>query len=82
MSHHPLIELSAHAFVVFLLALGEIGFGWLLVNNSQSMVSFFDFGKWSRFGARALAITGWISIVGGCLTISIFLILLLFIGLH
>jgi hypothetical protein len=82
MSHHPIMQLIVHAYVSILLALGSIGFGWVLVLCSQSMVSLFSFGKWSRFGARVLAISGWISLVGGCLSIAMFLILLLIIGLR
>jgi hypothetical protein len=76
------MELALHVYVLFLLAIGEIGFGWLLVSRSQGMVSFFSSGKKSRFVARMLAISGWISFIGGCLSIALFLILLLVIGLH
>jgi hypothetical protein len=52
------MELALHVYVLFLLAIGEIGFGWLLVSRSQGMVSFFSSGKKSRFVARMLAISG------------------------
>jgi hypothetical protein len=82
MSHHPLLQLAVHAYVSVLLALGVIGFGWVLVLCSQNMASFFSLVKWDRFGWRIIAISGWISIVGGCLSIAMFLVLLLWIGLH
>lgn len=82
MGRHPLIELAVHAYVSVLLALGAIGVGSVLISCSQSMVSLFSLEKWNRHAARMIAISGWVSIVAGCLSIAVFLILLLWIGLR
>ena len=79
MTEHPTIELAVNSYVCLLLSLGEIGLGWLLVSHSQSMLSFFGLGK--RY-ARGLAICGWIGLVGGCLSIAIFLILVIVVAFH
>jgi hypothetical protein len=82
MTQHPALELAVRSYVSLLMALGEIGFGWLLVSRSESMVSFFSLGKKSRFSfnARMLAICGWISLAFGCLSIAMFLILMVVIA--
>lgn len=78
MMQHPVLELALRSYVALLMALGEIGIGWLLVSQSESMVSFFSVGKKSRFGlnARMLVICGWIFLSVGCLSIVMFLILI------
>jgi hypothetical protein len=84
MTQPSALELAARSYVGFLMALGAIGFGWLLISHSQNMADFFSSGKKSRFGlnARMFAVWGWISLVGGSLTIAIFLILMVIILLQ
>jgi hypothetical protein len=79
---HPVLELALRSYVALFMALGEIGFGWLLISQSESITSFFSVGKKSRFGpvARTIAIFGWISLIGGCLSIAIFMILMVVVA--
>ncbi len=76
------MELALESYVDLLLGLGAIGLGWLLAFRSRSAVSFFSWGKRSKYDliARILEISGWISLVGGCLSIAIFLILVVVIA--
>jgi hypothetical protein len=76
------MELAVESYVGLLMSLGAIGFGWLLAFRSQSALSFFSQGKRSRYHrmVRMVEISGWISLVGGCLSIAMFLILLVVIA--
>jgi hypothetical protein len=76
-AQQSVMELAVSTWISLLMALGEIGFGWLLVSRSESMSRFFNLG--TRF-ARGFVIAGWISLVGGCLTIATFLFLVVFIA--
>ena len=77
MTEHPAMELVVESYVALLMSLGVIGLGWLLAFRSRSAASFFRWGKKDRFDLiRVVEISGWISLVGGCLSIAIFLILL------
>lgn len=81
MTEHPAMELAVESYVGLLMSLGVIGFGWLLVFRSRSAASFFGWGKRSRFDLiRIVEISGWISFVGGCLSIATFLIFLVVIA--
>jgi len=75
------MELAVESYVGLLMSLGAIGFGWLLAFRSRSMASFFGWGKRNGFDLiRIVEISGWISLVGGCLSIATFLILLVVIA--
>ena len=77
MTEHPAMELAVESYVGLLMSLGVIGFGWLLVSQSDSMTGFLGLGK--KF-ACGLAICGWVSLVGGGLSIAIFLIMVVVIA--
>ena len=80
MTEHPAMQLAVQSYVGLLMALGEIGLGWLLVRHSESMIGFFSSWKWSKFGTRVLLISGWIFLVVGCLSIAMYLILMVVIA--
>jgi hypothetical protein len=67
------------------MATGEIALGWLLAFRSKSIVGFFRNEKRPKtydLLARGLAICGWISLTGGCLSVLAFLALMAFVALH
>ncbi len=76
------MEMAVRSYVALLMAIGEIGFGWLLAFHSRSMVTFFSSEKrsGSRFVARILGVSGWIFLIGGCLGIAMFLVLMVYIA--
>jgi hypothetical protein len=69
--------MAVRSYLGLLMALGEIGLGWLLVYHSQSMIGFFNSGKKRnpRLLVRILVICGWTYLIFGCLSITVFLIL-------
>ena len=79
MAQHTTSELTIWVYVRLLIALGEIGFGWLLVSQSKRMISFFSEGGKGAFGFSTqiftwvLRIAGWMFLVFGSLFIAMFL---------
>lgn len=81
MSDHPIAEATVGLYVSLLLALGQIGFGWFLAFRSQNIIGSLGYGKRSEsVFARFLVIWGWAFLIGGCLCIAIFLVLVVVIA--
>ncbi len=84
MTLHQAFELGVRSYVALLMVFGEIGLGWVLVHHSESMIGFFSSGKerFPRLLTRMLVISGWIFLVLGCLSIAMFLILMVVIAIQ
>ncbi len=77
MSEHPIAEATIGIYVSLLLALGQIGLGWFLAFRSQDMTGSLGCEKRGEsVVARFLVIWGWTLLIGGCICIAIFLVLI------
>ena len=72
MSDHPLMQAAVQSYVGVLLALGEIGIGWLLAFHSQCPVRAFDILKLPKSDIlrKVVVIWGWVLMVIGGLCIA------------
>jgi len=79
MSHHPLVEITARACLGALVAMGELGFGWLLAFHSQSLVSVIDILRppKSETLRKVVVICGYILMTIGGLCIAGYIAILL-----
>jgi hypothetical protein len=76
MSNHPIEEATVGIYVGLLLALGQIGLGWFLAFRSPKMIGTPGSGKRSEsILTRFHVIWGWMFLIGGCLCVAIFLVL-------
>lgn len=81
MSDHPLLQAAEQSYVGVLIALGEIGFGWLLAFHSQSLARAFDISKppKSDILRKVVVIWGWVPMLIGGLCIAAYAIALVWL---
>jgi hypothetical protein len=77
MTDHPIAEATVAIYVSLLLALGQIGLGWFLAFRSQNKGA--SVGSENRSKSvlpRFLVFWGWALLIGRCICIAIFLVLI------